>query len=179
MSGHVTVLATLHEHQGAKGRSGESEDPMYVRLLDQLLSAEEFDFIFEEAAGWGPTIAEKLSRTRLEPNRYVDVDPPARDRAQFGIPAISNEPYMIGSPPEAAFANWQFLEVHALREELWMKRMQAKEFKRALMICGLVHGLSFAFRLRAANFSVSAIQYANWQRTRTRRGNPDDLRLFP
>src|ERR1700693_1243607 len=111
MSGHVTVLATLHEHQGAKGRSGNSEDPMYVKLLNQLLIAEEFDFIFEEAAGWGPTIAEKLSRSKLEPNRYLDVDPPACDRAKLGIPPISNEPYMIGSPPEVAFANWQFLEV--------------------------------------------------------------------
>jgi len=123
MSGHVTVLATLHEHQGAKGRSGNVEDPMYVKLLHQLLGAEGFDFIFEEAAGWGPTIAEKFSRSKLETNRYLDVDPPARDRAKFGIPAVSNEPYMIGSPPEVAFANWQALEVHALREELWIKQI--------------------------------------------------------
>jgi hypothetical protein len=179
MSGHVTVLATLHEHQGAQGRSGNVEDPIYVKLLDQLLIAEGFDFIFEEAAGWGPTIAEKFSRSRLEPNRYLDVDPPARDRAKFGIPPVSNESYMVGSPPEAAFAHWQFLEVHMLREELWIQRMQAQEFKKALMICGLVHGLSLAFRLRAANFSVSAIQYANWQRSRIRGANADDLRIFP
>jgi hypothetical protein len=178
MSGHVTVLATLHEHQGAKGRSGNIEDPRYVTLLNQLFIEEGFDFIFEEAAGWGPTIAENFSRSKLEPSRYLDVDPPARDRAKFGIPPISHEPYMIGSPPEVAFANWQFLEVHALREELWVKQIQAQEFKRALMICGLVHGLSFAFRLRAANFSVSAIQYANWQRNRTRGGSLDELRLF-
>jgi hypothetical protein len=42
--------------------------------------------------------------------------------------------------------------------------MQQHEFKSALVICGLVHLLSFAFRLQNANFSVQAINYANWQR---------------
>ena len=82
----------------------------------------------------------------------------------FGIPANSSEPHMIGAPPSVAFAQWQILEVHAKREELWLKRMRQHEFESALVICGLVHLLSFAFRLQAAGFSVQAINYANWQR---------------
>jgi len=71
---------------------------------------------------------------------------------------------MIGAPPSVAFANWQVLDVHAKREELWLARMRQRRFQSALVICGLVHLLSFAFRLQAANFSVQAINYANWQR---------------
>jgi hypothetical protein len=47
-----------------------------------------------------------------------------------------------------------------------MQRMQEHKFESALVICGLVHLLSFAFRLQTANFSVQAINYANWQRDR-------------
>ena len=47
----LSCCSAAGEHQGAKGRSGNSEDPMYVKLLEQLLGAEGFDFIFEEAAG--------------------------------------------------------------------------------------------------------------------------------
>ena len=82
----------------------------------------------------------------------------------FGIPANSSEPNMIGAPPSAAFANWQILDVHAKREDLWLQRIKQRRFESALVICGLVHLLSFAFRLQSANFSVQAINYANWQR---------------
>jgi hypothetical protein len=71
---------------------------------------------------------------------------------------------MIGTPPTVAFANWQILEVHAKREELWVKRIEQHEFESALVICGLVHLLSLAFRLQTAGFSAQAINYANWQR---------------
>jgi hypothetical protein len=62
-------------------------------------------------------------------------------------------------PPNAAFANWQFLEPHAKREEFWIQRMIAREFGKALMICGLAHGLSLAFRLQLAGLTVKAITY--------------------
>jgi len=164
MNPRVTVLATLHVIQGAEKRLGNVYDPMYVALLNKLLISEGVDFIFEEASGLGPTIAEKLALEQLAFGHYADIDPARGDRADFGIPANSSEPHMIGTPPSVAFANWQILEVHAKREELWIKRMQHHEFKSALVICGLVHLLSFAFRLQAANFSVQAINYANWQR---------------
>jgi hypothetical protein len=160
----VTVLATLHVVQGAEKRVGNVHDPMYVELLNKLMASEGVDFIFEEASGLGPTIAEKLALEQLAFGHYVDIDPARAERAEFGIPPNSSEPHMIGAPPTVAFANWQVLTVHAKREELWLKRMQEHKFESALVICGLVHLLSFAFRLQAAQLSVQAINYANWQR---------------
>jgi hypothetical protein len=164
MSARVTVLATLHVTQGAEKRHGNVHDPMYVALLHKLMISEGVDFIFEEASGLGPTIAEKLALEELAFGHYLDIDPARSDRPEFGIPVNSSEPNMIGAPPTAAFANWQILSVHAKREELWVKRMQQHGFQSALVICGLVHLLSFAFRLQDAKFSVQAINYANWQR---------------
>jgi len=164
MNSRVTVLATLHVVQGAEKRVGNVADPMYVALLNKLMISESVDFIFEEASGLGPTIAEKLALEQLAFGHYVDVDPASRERPDYGIPANSSEPNMIGSPPTVAFANWQILDVHAKREELWLKRMRQHEFQSALVICGLVHLLSFAFRLQSEKFSVQAINYANWQR---------------
>ncbi len=160
----VTVLATLHVLQGAEKQVGSLHDPIYVALLNKLMISEGVDLIFEEASGLGPTIAEKLALEKLPFGHYVDIDPARGDRPEFGISVSSSEPNMIGAPPKVGFANWQLLEVHAKREELWMKRMQQHEFESALVICGLVHLLSFAFRLQAAKFSVQAIDYANWQR---------------
>ncbi|MGA7795509.1 MAG: hypothetical protein WCA19_20950 [Candidatus Acidiferrales bacterium] len=164
MNPRVTVLATLHVVQGAEKRLGNVHDPMYVALLNKLMISEGVDFIFEEASGLGPTIAEKMALEQLAFGHYVDIDPARAERMEYGIPTNSSEPNMIGAPPTVAFANWQILEVHAKREELWIKRMQQHEFQSALVICGLVHLLSFGFRLQEAKFSVQAINYANWQR---------------
>jgi hypothetical protein len=160
----VTVLATLHVVQGAEKRLGNVHDPMYVALLNQLMISEGVDFIFEEASGLGPTLAEKLALETLAFGHYVDIDPTRSERPDYGIPPNSSEPNMIGTPPTVAFANWQILDVHKKREELWLERVQQHKFESALVIVGLVHLLSFSFRLQTAKFSVQAINYANWQR---------------
>lgn len=72
MSGHVIVLATHHELQGAEKRFGNVDDPLYAELLEELVDAQGLDFIFEEATGLGPTIAEKLSQAELGTERYLD-----------------------------------------------------------------------------------------------------------
>jgi len=126
--------------------------------------SEGVDFIFEEASGLGPTIAEKLATGTLAFGHYVDIDPSRTERPEFGNPPNSSEPHMIGDPPKVAFANWQVLDVHARRDELWLQRIRQRQFQSALVICGLVHLLSFAFRLQAAQYSVQGINYANWQR---------------
>ena len=160
----VTVLATLHVVQGAEKRLGNVHDPMYVALLNQLMISEGVDFIFEEASGLGPTLAEKLALETLAFGHYVDIDPARSERPDYGIPPNSSEPNMIGTPPTVAFANWQILDVHTKREELWLGRIQQHKFESALVIVGLVHLLSFSFRFQTAKFSVQAINYANWQR---------------
>jgi len=160
----VTVLATLHVFQGAEKRLANLHGPVYVELLNKLMASEGVDFIFEEASGLGPTIAEKLALEKLAFGHYVDIDPARNDRPAFGIPLSSAEPNMIGTPPTVSFANWQILDVHAKREKLWVERIQQRRFESALVICGLVHLLSLAFRLQEAKYSVQAINYANWQR---------------
>jgi hypothetical protein len=159
MSRLVIVLATHHELQGAEKRAGNVNDPLYAELLEELVEAEGLDFIFEEATGLGPTIAEKLSQAKLGAKRYLDVDPPRGEREKLGIPTDTNKPFMIGTPPDAAFANWELHQVHAKREELWIQRMMEWDFKKSLMICGLAHALSFTFRLQSAKFTVKTATY--------------------
>ena len=154
----VVVLGTAHELQGAEKRGGNRSDPLYEELLKDLVVEDELDFIFEEATGLGPTTAEKVSLA-LGPNRYLDVDPSREERVKFGIPENTNQPFMVGYPPDAGFADKVFHEVHAKREQLWSERIAKREFKKALMICGANHTLSFAFRLCASNFTVKAVTY--------------------
>jgi len=163
VSESVTVLGTYHELQGSKGRPGNIDDPLYAELIVHLIQNQAIDFVFEEATGLGPTIAERLSVERIGPNRYLDVDPPTQKRQIFGIPAETNEPFMLGNPmsnpPNIAFANWQPARMHAARENLWLQRVKRQDFKKALMVCGIAHMLSFAFRLADASFEVKAVDY--------------------
>jgi len=128
-----------------------------------LVAEDGIDFIFEEATGLGPTTAEKLSLT-LGPDRYLDVDPPRNEREKFGIPENTNQPIPLGSPfafpPTAVSADRVFHDAHAKREEFWLQQITKQDFKKALMICGQNHTLSFAFRLCAANFDVKTFTCA-------------------
>lgn len=159
----VTVLGTLHRLQNGEKDLRRVDDPQFKELLDILVAEDGIDFIFEEATGLGPTTAEKLALT-WGPDRYLDVDPPRRDREKFGIPENTNEPFMLGSPvtspPTAVFADRHFHEAHAKREEYWLQQIAKRDFKKALMVCGENHTLSFAFRLVAANFNVKTFTYA-------------------
>jgi len=154
----MVVLGTIHELQGAEKRGGNRSDPQYEVLLKDLVAEDGLDFIFEEATGLGPTTAEKLS-FGLGSNRYLDVDPSIEERVKLGILANTNKPFMVGFPPNATFADEVFYEVHAKREQLWSERIAKQEFKKALMICGANHTLSFAFRLCASNFTVKTVTY--------------------
>jgi len=156
----VTILGTQHELQGCERRAGNLDDPLYLPLLKRLLAEDKLDFIFEEATGLGPTIAQNLSLTELGANRYLDVDPSRENREKFGIPANTNDPIMIGSPVTmAAFYDTVFHEVHAKRELFWIQEMKNQQFDRALIIVGQNHTLSFAFRLLAENFVVKTFTY--------------------
>lgn len=163
MPGFVTVLGTYHELQGSKRRPGIIDDPLYLELITDLIHDHAIDFIFEEATGLGPTTAEDLSAKLVGANRYLDLDPPTQKRQMFGIPREANEPVMLGTPmsnpPNVGWANWQPIRMDESREKLWLERMKGQPFNKALMICGVAHMLSFAFRLQDANFEVKAIDY--------------------
>jgi hypothetical protein len=96
MSSLVIVFSTQHELQGEKF-AGYVKDPLYEQLLKNLIAAEKLDFVFEEASGKTPTIAEKLALAEWGPNHYLDVDPNRDQRESLGISATTNEPWMIGT----------------------------------------------------------------------------------
>ena len=123
MSKVVTVLGTYHELQGAVQFPRNVIDPLYSLLLKDLIS--EVDFVFEEMRSLGPTTAERLAGKILRPNCYWDVDPPANQHHEFGIPLETNKPRMVGNPPNARFANWQPLNAHEARERVGSRRCAA------------------------------------------------------
>jgi hypothetical protein len=53
----------------------------------------------------------------------------------------------------------QSIEAHESREIFWLQTIPGSAFDSGLMVCGIAHMLSFAYRLRAANFEVKAIDY--------------------
>ena len=163
MNGLVIVLGTYHELQGSKKRPGNMHDPLYEELVTYLIQEQKLDFVFEEATGLGPTTVEVLTERLLGPNRYLDVDPPTLKRRMFGIPPETNQPFMLGNPlgnpPNVAWANWQPTKMHAARENLWLQRLRGENFKKALMVCGIAHMLSLAFRLEDGSFEVKAMDY--------------------
>lgn len=159
MSRLVIVLGTLHRLQGADKAFSNIDDPLYSILVRDLIETNSIEFVFEEATGVGPTTAERLAGEILGHGRYLDVDPPRGQREGLGIPLSSNQPYLVGNPPDADFANWQLIPTHEGREKLWLRRIEATAFGTALMVCGNAHMLSFAFRLKEAGFETRAIDY--------------------
>ena len=158
----MVVLGTLHQthlNPPGMGVPDAPRDSFYRPLLEFLITSEGADFVFEEAAGKGPTTARLLAEECLGKDRYADVDPPRNHRERASTPQNSNQPYMIGSPPEAAFADWQYLDVHERRENLWLAAITKQRFGSGLMICGIAHMLSFSFRLQAAGFTVKGTSY--------------------
>ena len=83
MSRFVVVLGTLHQLQGAQNRQGNVDDPNYTKLIQSLIwgqmNDENLNFVFQEASGVGPTIAEQTAAEDCE-HRYLDVDPSSEER---------------------------------------------------------------------------------------------------
>jgi hypothetical protein len=159
VSRFVVVFGTSHRLTGAEKAFRNIPDPNYPKLVEGLMSDKGLDFIFEEAAGLGPTTAEQLAHTRWGKNHYLDVDPFPDERPKHGIPKETHECFAIDPANSEDSACWELLDVHIKREELWLQRMKGTDFSRALMICGIAHMLSFSFRLRADGFDVEALSY--------------------
>ena len=172
----VVILGTTHELQNAENYPRKVDDPYFKVLLGMLVAEDGIDFIFEEATGLGPTTAETLS-LKLGPDRYLDVDPPRGERQKHGIPHDTNEPIPLGSPfaspPVSVCADVVFHDAHAKREEFWLQQITEQDFKKALMICGQNHALSFAFRLSAANFDVKTVTCAPTFRATSQIADPN------
>ncbi len=142
----LIVLGTYHDVQGLKKFRRNVNDPDYKTILERLMTYG-VDFIFEEACGFGPSVAFKM----VPNDRYVDIDSETTDEAlaKFREPADTN----LLFPPKLTLPaeNW--------REDCWVKRIKAEEFKNGLVICGVAHSLSMAFRLKLEGFDVEARTY--------------------
>jgi hypothetical protein len=162
MSRSIKLLAVPHELQGPKF-SNPVIDPDYriligvlVRKPDQVTRGTEF--VFEEAAGKSPSIAEEVAESVLGPGHYVDVDPAPSEREKYGI-GPTEYCGLIDDWQTAAVFYRQVVAEHEKREKLWLERIQARAFEGALLICGLAHSLSFTSRLQSAGFNVETCHY--------------------
>jgi len=139
MSRSISVFGTSHRLQGALKADHllQINDHGYKRYLEHQLRANRFDFVFEEATEFGPTIAEDVATKFLGPGHYLDLDPHPRNRARFGIPPLREEHTPINPyGPDDGFVQHEDLEGQDKREELWVSRVQGQSFDSALLICG-------------------------------------------
>ncbi|SRR5216684_9140726 len=151
MNKSVVVLAIPHQLQGP-GFQGYVDDPSYSDLVERFIR-QGLDFVFEEAAGRTPSIAKALTESHLGGDCYMDVDPSPTERETLGI-AVAGGGDWIDPGYSADFYEWAIVEENRKREELWRQKVEAQHFEKALMICGLGHCLSFAFRLSSAGINV-------------------------
>ena len=155
MSSSMEVLAVPHQLQGPRFK-GYVQDRSYERLVNGLLR--QADFVFEEAAGRLPSVAQTSADKILGPGHYLDVDPPPDKRQQYGIAEKTGEDFPIDTSQLCSdvtpdIHHCAFVNEHRKREELWLQEIQSQVFEKGLMICGVSHGLSFAFRLESAGFN--------------------------
>jgi hypothetical protein len=146
----VVLLATLHEFQGP-GFQGYVEDSFYEDTVESCIRTGRIDFVFEEAAGRSPSIAEDHANSLLGPGHYLDVD--RRDE-----PSLHSGPRPICGLTAVSVGQCR------KREGVWFERMNGEDFKKALLICGVGHSLSFAFRLQDAGFNVELCQHLPYER---------------
>jgi len=164
----MIVLAVPHELQGPKfGRFVEV--PSYRELLKDSIRTG-VNFVFEEAAGRGPSIAQELADSILKPGHYLDIDPPSNERLQHGMAEKSVETMYIDPCGDFADAcGASIVDEQRKREEFWLQKIQTKQFSKGLVVCGLAHALSFAFRLRCAGIYVPrALNYIPFDKLCTR-----------
>lgn len=148
----VVLLATLHEFQGLPKYPQSLEDAEYVRGVESCILSRRVDFIFEEAAELGPSLAEERSNEILGLGHYLDID---SGRAK-------PNPFM-GPKPICGFTSIS-VGMCRTREIQWFQKVNARDFKKALLICGASHSLSFAFRLEDAGFIVEVCHHLPYEK---------------
>jgi hypothetical protein len=165
----MIVLAVPHELQGP-GFTGFVDVPSYRAAVSELIRFRDVDFVFEEAAGHGPSIAQEVGDSFLKPGHYLDIDPSRSERLQHGMAADSTKTWPIdpcGDFPDVGAS--LIVDEQRKREEFWLRRIQAQHFSKGLLVCGLAHSLSLAFRLRCAGISVTeALAYIPYNKLCTR-----------
>jgi hypothetical protein len=153
----MQLIGVPHQLQGPKF-NGFVQDPCYSDWVESFIRGG-VDFVFEEAAGRRPTIAEQHALGFLEPGHYIDIDPPPNERHKYGLADVS----ATGGPIDPAHSSDVYesplVGEQRKREELWQKRIQSEKFQKGLVICGIAHSLSLAFRLESIGISVEVSTY--------------------
>lgn len=157
MGKQVQVIAVPHQLQGP-GFHGYVKDESYSDWIEAFIR-NEVDFVFEEAAGRGPSIAEQLADSILGPGHYLDIDPPRDERPKYGLAKDSGGGGPIDPVHSTDIYEQSDVDEQRKREELWQKRILGQPFKKGLVICGTAHALSVAFRLRAPDVEVEVYTY--------------------
>jgi hypothetical protein len=161
----IVVLGTSHRLQGAQNYPGtNTDDPSYRRLVTQFISSHGIETIFEEASGCGPTDAQKIAE--LEHILYFDIDPHVDERLTLGLlPETGYFDCIDEDNPQDRYAH-EYVEAQDRRENYWVRKMKEKEdgFSSALVICGFLHTLSLAFKLRSVGFDVESICYVPYHK---------------
>jgi hypothetical protein len=158
----ITIFGTVHQLQGAEKSIWKNiQDEAYAGLVKRWLRGQ--DFVFEEASELGPTTAERLAIEQLGPGHYLDVDPHRDHRAAFGI-GDTGEKFPVDPDTELTdFYCREFDSEQLRRESLWLGRIRDTDFTQALLICGYLHTLSLAFKLRE-DFAVETWTYVPYLR---------------
>jgi len=154
---NVTVFGVSHRIQGAAARAANIDDLSYAVLIRQFLKR--MDFVFEEASGLGPTFAETTAVEMMGSGKYRDVDPSREERPKCGIAEDTARWEPIEPGISCDMITYEFDHEHEKREEFWLTRIREHDFTEALFICGYLHVLSMAFRLRGAGYRVEACHY--------------------
>lgn len=171
MARSVTILGTVHQIQGAENSPRKNtgiEDPFYLTLVNRFLEGR--DFAFEEASEYGPTKLERRA-AQLPGIGYLDVDPHPDKREAHGI-GITGQSFPVDPMGQFSGSSGQFRDSyyeefeseHFKREDLWLKRITSTNFENALLICGYLHTLSMAGKLRLKGLGVETWTYVPYLR---------------
>lgn len=149
----AAVLSVPHQFQGPEFQLF-IDDPAYRQLLTDMIQ-KGTDFVFEEAAGFRPSFAEKLAESLIGAGHYLDIDLPRAERTKYGLAEATGGSDYI--EPFADSYRWELVDEHRKREELWLKRILEKAFTNGLVICGIGHSLSMCFRLQQAGVNIPKV----------------------
>ena len=158
----VAIFGTSHRLQGAINGRMNVDDPSYSDLLTMLFREEKPDFVFEEAAGLGPTTASHKTEGELGHGKYLDIDPSREERESAGLKMESGENFNVnpmGDGQGNDTASWQKIDQQRKREALWLSKIQSTPFTSAILICGMNHLLSLAYTLEDLGYEVKALAY--------------------
>jgi hypothetical protein len=119
MARSMVVFGTSHALQGAQNYPGVSVNAAsYSKLIEQLISRQTIDFIFEEASGKGPTIVSKLAGHIP----YLDVDASPGNPSEPAFTAKTGSVAIPIDPDDPDLSNdfyvWEYVREQAQRENL-------------------------------------------------------------